>query len=127
MLVAILVVFVIVAVLLVGLVLLQNEGGNGVGGIFGGSSASVFGSRSGNVLTRATYILGTLFFVLCFALALMNKPSKDSGVLEAAEKENVIDQPAVSEDWFKSSAEEGGEAGNSSVPAGSLETEPVVE
>ena len=62
MLVAILVVFVIIAVLLIGLVLLQNEGGNGVGGIFGGSSSSVFGSRSGNVPIFLVYFF--LFFVL---------------------------------------------------------------
>lgn len=130
MLVAILVVFVIIAVLLVGLVLLQNDGGNGAGGLFGGSSASVFGSRSGTVLSKATYILGILFFVLCFVLALMNKPDKseDAGVIEAAGEENGIEQPADSEDedWFKKAPEESGEAEESSVPSGTLETDTVI-
>ena len=40
-----LVVFVIVCVLLVLLVLLQNEEGNGMGGIFGGQNTQAFGDR----------------------------------------------------------------------------------
>lgn len=129
MLVAILVVFVIIAVLLIGLVLLQNEGGNGVGGIFGGSSSSVFGSRSGNVLSKATYILGILFFVLCFVLALMNKPdrSKDAGVLEAAGEESGIEQPASEdEDWFKKAPVESEGAEAPAASTGTLETDTVI-
>lgn len=129
MLVAILVVFVIIAVLLIGLVLLQNEGGNGAGGLFGGSSASVFGSRSGNVLSKATYILGTLFFVLCFVLALMNKPDRsvDAGVIEAAGEEGV-EQPVVEdEDWFKKAPEESEGIEESAVPSGNMEPDTVGE
>ena len=125
MLVAILVVFVIIAVLLIGLVLLQNEGGNGVGGIFGGSSSSVFGSRSGNVLSKATYILGILFFVL----ALMNKPdrSEDAGVLEAAGEESGIEQPASEdEDWFKKAPVESEGAEAPAASTGTLETDTVI-
>lgn len=130
MLVAILVVFVIIAVLLIGLVLLQNEGGNGAGGLFGGSSASVFGSRSGNVLSKATYILGILFFVLCFVLALMNKPDKsvDAGVIKAAGEESTVEQPAAEdEDWFKKAPEGSEESNEPALPSGTLGTDTVVE
>lgn len=44
-----------------------------MGGLFGGSGSQAFGSRSGNVITRTTYILVTLFFVATFALAFINK------------------------------------------------------
>jgi preprotein translocase subunit SecG len=54
-----------------------------LGGIFAGGSSSAFGSRSGNVLTKATTILGALFFVLSFSLALINRTPGGSGV-EAA-------------------------------------------
>jgi hypothetical protein len=37
--------------------------GDSLGGIFAVGSSSAFGSRSGNVLTRTTYILGTLFLL----------------------------------------------------------------
>ena len=75
--------FVIVAILLILLVLAQDQEGDSLGGIFAGGSASAFGSRSGNVLTRATSILGALFLVLSLGMALLNRSSGASGV-EAA-------------------------------------------
>jgi preprotein translocase subunit SecG len=81
-----LVVFVIVSILLVLLVLVQGEEGDNLGGIFAGGSGSAFGSRSGNVLTKTTYILGTLFLVTSFALALANRTPGDSGVEAAAKR-----------------------------------------
>ena len=54
--VILLVAFVIISILLVCLVLIQNEDGEGMGGLFGGSNSQAFGARSGNVLTKTTYI-----------------------------------------------------------------------
>jgi preprotein translocase subunit SecG len=81
--IVLLVFFVIIAVLLILLVLVQNEEGDSLGGIFAGGSASAFGSRSGNVLTRATTVLGALFLVLSLGLALLNRTPGDSGVESA--------------------------------------------
>ena len=83
-------VFVITAILLILLVLVQNEEGDSLGGIFAGGSASAFGSRSGNVLTRATSILGALFLILSLGLALLNRGPASSGV-EAAGREQAAD------------------------------------
>jgi preprotein translocase subunit SecG len=88
--VLLLVFFVIVAVLLILLVLIQNEDGDSLGGIFAGGSGSAFGSRSGNVLTRATSILGALFLVISFSLALINRTPGGS-VIESAVEEPVIE------------------------------------
>ncbi|MDR2632945.1 MAG: preprotein translocase subunit SecG [Treponema sp.] len=82
--VVLLVFFVIVAILLVFIVLVQSEEGDSLGGIFAGGSSSAFGSRSGNVLTRATSILGGLFLVLSFSLALINRTPSGAGVESAA-------------------------------------------
>ena len=68
-----LVAFVIICILLVSLVLVQNEEGGGMGGLLGGGNSQTFGSRSGNVLTKTTYILVTLFFLASFGLAFINK------------------------------------------------------
>ena len=81
--VALLVLFVIVAILLILLVLIQDEEGDGLGGIFAGGSGSAFGSRSGNVLTRTTTILGALFLVISIGLALMHRNPVGKGVEEA--------------------------------------------
>ena len=94
--IVLLVFFVIVAILLVLLVLAQDEEGDSLGGIFAGGSGSAFGSRSGNVLTRATTILGALFLVISLGLALMNRSPAGSGV-EAAGRALT---PETGADWF---------------------------
>ncbi|GAB1481715.1 hypothetical protein MASR2M78_05300 [Treponema sp.] len=91
-----LVVFVIASILLVLLVLVQNEDGDSLGGIFAGGSSSAFGSRSGNVLTKTTYILGTLFLLSSFGLAMVNRTPGDSGVESAAKKIEA----GASTDWW---------------------------
>ncbi|MDR0399413.1 MAG: preprotein translocase subunit SecG [Treponema sp.] len=78
--IVLLVFFVIIAILLILLVLVQNEDGDSLGGIFAGGSGSAFGSRSGNILTRTTTILGTLFLVLSLGLALLNRGPGLGGV-----------------------------------------------
>ena len=86
--VALLVLFSISAVLLIIIVMLQDEQGEGLGGIFGGGSSSAFGSRSGNVLTRFTTVLGAIFIVSAFSLAWYNRSIDNSDLLRAA-KQNV--------------------------------------
>jgi preprotein translocase subunit SecG len=94
--VVLLVVFIIVVVLLILLVLVQNEEGDSLGGVFAGGSSSVFGSRSGNILTRATSVLGALFLALSFGMALLNRTPGDKGV-EAAGRRIDTEQGA---DWW---------------------------
>jgi preprotein translocase subunit SecG len=58
--------------LLVGVILLQRTKSQGLGGMAFGASIgeSVFGSRAGNVLTKATVILGCLFLANTLFLAI---------------------------------------------------------
>jgi preprotein translocase subunit SecG len=84
--VVLMVFFVIIAVLLILLVLIQNEEGDSLGGIFAGGSGSAFGSRSGNVLTRATSVLGTLFLIVSLGLALLSRTPAGAGVEEEGRK-----------------------------------------
>jgi preprotein translocase subunit SecG len=93
-----LVFFVLVAILLVLLVLIQTEEGDSLGGIFAGSSGSAFGSRSGNVLTRTTTVLGSLFLIISLGLALLNRTPGGTGV-EAAGRELSID--AATTNWLE--------------------------
>jgi preprotein translocase subunit SecG len=82
--IVLLVFFVIIAILLVLLVLIQNDEGGGLGGIFAGGADTAFGSRSGNVLTRATTVLGSLFLVISLGLALLSRTPGGTGVVEEA-------------------------------------------
>ncbi len=68
-----LVIFVIVCLLLIFLVIIQDEDSDSLGGIFAGGSGSAFGSRASNVVIKITYVLGALFFISAFAMALINK------------------------------------------------------
>jgi preprotein translocase subunit SecG len=101
--VVLLVFFIMVSFLLVFLVLVQNEEGDSLGGIFAGGSASAFGSRSGNVLTRATSVLGALFLIISFGLALINRTPGDTGVERAGTE---LRQQAGEGDrnWWKETA-----------------------
>ena len=94
--IVLLVFFIIVAILLVLLVLAQNEEGDSLGGIFAGGSGTAFGSRSGNVLTRATTVLGALFLIISLGLALINRSPSGTGV-EAAGRAL---SPGTSTNWF---------------------------
>ncbi len=92
------IIFVISALLLAALVLLQDEQGEGVGGMFGGGSGTPFGSRSGNILTRATAILGAIFLISAFGVAWLNRtPATDD--VEARARARQLQQGTRS-DWY---------------------------
>lgn len=81
----ILAVFIISALLLVLVVLIQDDQGQGIGGMFGGGEgSSPFGSRTGNVLTRFTSVLGAVFLIAAFALAWLNRTPDRDDFLERA-------------------------------------------
>ncbi len=89
----ILVVYLLLAAAMTGLILLQQGRGADAGASFGsGASQTVFGSAgSSNVLTRATAILATLFFVASVGLAMMAKHKAE------AARDAQIPVPVVTE------------------------------
>ena len=92
------VVYLIVAIMLIGFVLIQQGKGADMGASFGsGGSNTVFGSTgSGNFLTRTTAILATFFFVI--SLILGNQTAdKEKAVDDWQNIEvPVLDEPAQS-------------------------------
>ena len=85
------VVFVISAVTLVGMILLQRGKGTDIGASFGaGAAQTLFGpTGSAGLLVKVTTVLAVLFFVSSFALAFLAKQRVD----QAAE----VDIPDVVE------------------------------
>ena len=71
---ALLVIFLIVAIALVALIMLQQGKGADMGASFGaGASGTLFGSSgSANFMTRTTAILATLFFIISLVLGNIN-------------------------------------------------------
>ena len=63
---------IIVVVLLIGIILLQKSEGGVLGMGGSGSKNGLLTTRSaGNLITKITYILGTLFFIICILLAAL--------------------------------------------------------
>jgi preprotein translocase subunit SecG len=87
-----LVVYLIVAIILIGFVLIQQGKGAGMGASFGsGASNTVFGaSGAGNFMTRTTAILAITFFVLSLVLGNLSthKESADETFSDLS-----VDQP----------------------------------
>jgi preprotein translocase subunit SecG len=93
------IVYVIVAIMLIGFVLIQQGKGADMGASFGsGGSNTVFGSTgSGNFLTRSTAVLATLFFVISLVLGTQtNNKEKALDDWQSIEVP-VLDQPADSD------------------------------
>ena len=97
-----LVVFVIVCFLMTLLILMQRPKQEGLGAAFGGGvTDQVFGARTTNVLQKGTVYLGSLFFILSLALAMMigqkNKTISMVPRADTAAKEDKakIETPAV--------------------------------
>lgn len=68
-----LVIHLMVAILLVVLILMQRNSGNALSGLGGGNGADSFLSArgKGNLLTRTTAVLATVFLLLRFAFAVL--------------------------------------------------------
>ena len=79
-----LVIFVIVCLLMTLLILMQRPKQEGLGAAFGGGvTDQVFGARTTNVLQRGTVYLGSLFFILALALAvLIGQKNKKISIVE---------------------------------------------
>lgn len=69
-----LVIHLFVTLALIGVVLIQRSEGGGLGiGTSQGMGGFMSGRGTANLLTRTTAILGTIFFLLSLALALLNR------------------------------------------------------
>lgn len=95
---ALLVIFLLVSIALVGLIMVQQGKGADMGASFGaGASATLFGSTgSGNFMTRATGILAALFFIISLILGNLNtnKTSKGSEWENLSAPAQSTQQPA---------------------------------
>ena len=89
----------IVCLCLVAVVLVQSGKGGGLaGGAFGGATQTVFGGRGAtDFITRATIVLGVMFFVTSLSLALITTRGDVGGrsvVSEAAKRAAGTAPPA---------------------------------
>jgi preprotein translocase subunit SecG len=92
------VVHLIVSLCLIGAVLLQSGRGGGLAGVFGESSATqaMFGGRgAATFLTRATWGLGSAFFLLSMLLAVLttSTPRAHKSLIQQRAAQQTGEQP----------------------------------
>ena len=85
---------VILAVLIVGAIMLQQGKGSDLGAAFGGgSSDSLFGPLGpSNFLSKLTWILISIFFILCLLLAYMSNQALRLNVDQSNQQEETTTQ-----------------------------------
>ena len=93
----ILILNIVLAILLVAVVLLQKSEGGALG--IGMSQESFISSRSaGNILTKATATIATLFIITSILLTIISRGEiTTSSVLEEVEEREVSSEPQIPE------------------------------
>lgn len=94
-----LVIHLLTAIFLVALILMQRSSGGALNGLGGGSGANSFltARGTGNLLTRATAFLATVFFLTSIALSIYYKGAARStaSVLDTAPAQSAPLSPSV--------------------------------
>jgi len=82
------VLFLLTAVILILLVLIQKGRGGGLAGAFGGPGGhSAFGTKTADIFIKATAVLGAIFFLLSIATAWVMHPEEGEAPPEPAPAE----------------------------------------
>jgi preprotein translocase subunit SecG len=124
----------IVCLALIGVVLMQRSEGGAFGG--GNPTGLVTARGAGDLLTRTTWILFTLFLSLCLALTLLGGQARSDQAFLARLKHTTVNPQALVRQAPPPAAASntaaplelppvGGAAPASSTPAGSISLPPV--
>ncbi len=102
----VLTVHILVAIVIIGLVLMQHGKGADMGAAFGsGASGSLFGATgSANFLSRTTGVLAAVFFSTSLALAYMGstKPKTAGSVMQEPVQSQPVSHTSGSSTWVNS-------------------------
>ena len=82
------------ALLLIGIIMIQqSKSGGGLGAIAGGMGESVFGTAAGNVITKTTVILASLFLGITLLLGIIaGQRSRPESMVERLQREAAVEQ-----------------------------------
>jgi len=91
--------YVLVALLMLLVILMQRPKSEGLGAAFGGGvTENIFGAQTTNVLVKFTGWLAGIFFLLTFVLSILysHKTSRDTGLRQELLKQQTNAQPTAS-------------------------------
>jgi len=92
-------IYVLVALLMILVILMQRPKSEGLGAAFGGGvTENIFGAQTTNVLVKFTGWLTGIFFALTFVLSILyaHKTSRDTGLRNELLKQQTTSQPSAS-------------------------------
>ena len=92
-------IYVLVALLMLLVILMQRPKSEGLGAAFGGGvTENIFGAQTTNVLVKFTAWLAGIFFALTFALSILysHKTSRDTGLRQELLRQQSKAQPSAS-------------------------------
>src|SRR5436309_6562284 len=92
-------IYVLVALLMLLVILMQRPKSEGLGAAFGGGvTENIFGAQTTNVLVKFTGWLTGIFFALTFVLSVMyaHKTSRDTGLRNELLRQQTTGQPSAS-------------------------------
>jgi preprotein translocase subunit SecG len=92
-------IYVLDALLMALVILMQRPKSEGLGAAFGGGvTENIFGAQTTNVLVKFTSWLTGIFFVLTFVLSILysHKTSRDTGLRNELLKQQTTTQPSAS-------------------------------
>ena len=115
-------IYVLVALLMLLVILMQRPKSEGLGAAFGaGVTENIFGAQTTNVLVKFTAWLVGIFFTLTFALSVLysHKTSRDTGLRRELLKQQSAAQPSASAPPTNPNAPAVPAPGAPVIPAGS--------
>src|SRR5438874_6215407 len=92
-------IYVLVALLMLLVILMQRPKSEGLGAAFGGGvTENIFGAQTTNVLVKFTGWLAGIFFMLTFTLSVLysHKTSRDTGLRRELLRQQSAAQPSAS-------------------------------
>jgi preprotein translocase subunit SecG len=92
-------IYVLVALLMTLVILMQRPKSEGLGAAFGGGvTENIFGAQTTNVLVKFTSWLTGIFFILTFGLSILysHKTSRDTGLRNELLRQQTTSQPSTS-------------------------------
>jgi preprotein translocase subunit SecG len=92
-------IYVLVALLMLLVILMQRPKSEGLGAAFGGGvTENIFGAQTTNVLVKFTAWLAGIFFALTFTLSVLysHKTSRDTGLRQELLRQQGTAQPSAS-------------------------------
>jgi len=86
---------IVICIAMVAIILLQKSEGGALGMSGGGPGNFMTARGTGDLLTRATQVLGALFFLLCLVMTLLSGHNRAASIVDRVKINSIMPPPAA--------------------------------